>query len=251
MKLNHLLGACALACAMATGTAQAAELEDFSGPATGWTVDRYAPSTFATSGGTLHEGTSVADGANNRPGAYSAAFYNTQGMAKVLEDGTTFMSIDLYLDPTWAGDTNRQAGFWGVGVDGSNAVNTYPIVEYYNGGFRGWDNGTGAWFDMGASSTPFGSWVTLGIALNTTTDMFTYTAGNLSAMTGAYGTKSLDSTILQVYNTTGGRNYEAQWDNLATKTGAVPEPSTWAMMILGFGLIGATLRGRRTVPIAA
>ena len=28
-------------------------------------------------------------------------------------------------------------------------------------------------------------------------------------------------------------------------TGAVPEPATWAMMILGFGLVGGTLRSRR------
>jgi hypothetical protein len=30
-------------------------------------------------------------------------------------------------------------------------------------------------------------------------------------------------------------------------TGTVPEPATWAMMIVGFGLIGATLRRRRSV----
>lgn len=29
--------------------------------------------------------------------------------------------------------------------------------------------------------------------------------------------------------------------------GAVPEPATWAMMLLGFGLIGATLRRGRAV----
>ncbi len=33
-------------------------------------------------------------------------------------------------------------------------------------------------------------------------------------------------------------------DNIATK-GAVPEPASWAMMIAGFGLAGATLRQRR------
>ncbi|PZQ60252.1 MAG: hypothetical protein DI570_14505 [Phenylobacterium zucineum] len=33
--------------------------------------------------------------------------------------------------------------------------------------------------------------------------------------------------------------------------GAVPEPSTWALMIGGFGLAGATLRRRRAAPAAA
>jgi hypothetical protein len=32
---------------------------------------------------------------------------------------------------------------------------------------------------------------------------------------------------------------------------AVPEPATWAMMITGFGLVGATLRRRRSVGVAA
>lgn len=39
-------------------------------------------------------------------------------------------------------------------------------------------------------------------------------------------------------------------DNV-TVTGAVPEPGTWAMMILGFGAAGAAIRRRRTAPAAA
>ena len=33
--------------------------------------------------------------------------------------------------------------------------------------------------------------------------------------------------------------------------GAVPEPATWAMMIAGFGLVGATLRNRRRMAVVA
>ncbi|WP_293385127.1 PEPxxWA-CTERM sorting domain-containing protein [Phenylobacterium sp. SCN 70-31] len=36
-----------------------------------------------------------------------------------------------------------------------------------------------------------------------------------------------------------------------TLTAAVPEPTTWAMMILGFGAAGALLRRRRAAPVAA
>ena len=37
-----------------------------------------------------------------------------------------------------------------------------------------------------------------------------------------------------------------EFDNLAAGVaGAVPEPATWAMMLLGFGALGATLRRRR------
>ena len=31
----------------------------------------------------------------------------------------------------------------------------------------------------------------------------------------------------------------------------VPEPGTWAMLLLGFGFIGVALRSRRPVPVAA
>jgi hypothetical protein len=39
-------------------------------------------------------------------------------------------------------------------------------------------------------------------------------------------------------------------DNLAV-SGAVPEPATWAMMIMGFGLAGAAMRARRSGVLAA
>ena len=40
-------------------------------------------------------------------------------------------------------------------------------------------------------------------------------------------------------------NYAARGD-----TGGVPEAATWAMMLGGFGMIGATLRSRRRVAVA-
>jgi hypothetical protein len=36
----------------------------------------------------------------------------------------------------------------------------------------------------------------------------------------------------------------------AVATGPVPEPKSWAMMILGFGLVGAMVRRRRLAPAA-
>lgn len=36
-------------------------------------------------------------------------------------------------------------------------------------------------------------------------------------------------------------------DNVALQTGAVPEPGTWALMILGFGSVGAMVRRRRMI----
>ena len=38
-----------------------------------------------------------------------------------------------------------------------------------------------------------------------------------------------------------------EFDSIAGRLagGAVPEPSTWAVMILGFGIVGASVRRRR------
>jgi len=55
--------------------------------------------------------------------------------------------------------------------------------------------------------------------------------------------------VNQVLFSTGGAGFE--FDNIAAAISAVPEPETWAMMILGFGLIGLTLRnGRRRQTVA-
>jgi len=36
-----------------------------------------------------------------------------------------------------------------------------------------------------------------------------------------------------------------EYDTIGITTGAVPEPGTWAMLIAGFGLVGAAARRRR------
>ena len=48
--------------------------------------------------------------------------------------------------------------------------------------------------------------------------------------------------VTQVIFSSSGNSFEL--DNIAVAS-AVPEPATWAMMITGFGMLGATLRRRR------
>jgi hypothetical protein len=69
----------------------------------------------------------------------------------------------------------------------------------------------------------------------------TYTASYTATAADAGGaiTIVLDSPAIQ-----GG------WDNV-TLTAAVPEPASWAMLIIGFGLTGAAARRRRSPTVAA
>ncbi len=42
-----------------------------------------------------------------------------------------------------------------------------------------------------------------------------------------------------------GNDYWAAFNDIATSSAGVPEPAVWAMMLMGFGLIGATARSRK------
>lgn len=67
----------------------------------------------------------------------------------------------------------------------------------------------------------------------------------------AFITYSLSFTPLQSgrfqlkFATTSGDNIGPVLDNVLVSQAAVPEPATWAMLILGFGLVGAASRRRR------
>jgi PEP-CTERM motif len=66
-------------------------------------------------------------------------------------------------------------------------------------------------------------------------------------------TSGTPSFITQVYQTSAGGLLE--FDSASSvsfqATGGVPEPATWAMMLVGFGGLGAAMRGRRRVSTSA
>lgn len=66
-----------------------------------------------------------------------------------------------------------------------------------------------------------------------------FTTQSLSFTPGSTGTYNLS------FSAAGGDNVGPLLDNV-TISAAVPEPATWAMMILGFGAAGAVMRRRRT-----
>ncbi|MBB6122478.1 PEPxxWA-CTERM sorting domain-containing protein [Sphingobium subterraneum] len=61
-----------------------------------------------------------------------------------------------------------------------------------------------------------------------------------------YSVEAGDPSIIGAIFRSGGNSFE--FDNLATN--AVPEPTTWAMMLAGFGAMGVALRRRRRVAVS-
>ena len=51
--------------------------------------------------------------------------------------------------------------------------------------------------------------------------------------------------------TAGDDNIGPVIDNVVLDIAAVPEPTTWGMLIAGFGAIGGTLRRRKPLPATA
>jgi len=187
-------------------------------PAAGaWYVDRYAPAGFVSAsfggGNRLKHSINIAD-------TQGDPFYNTQGRAYDIA-GTKAMSIQLYVPTAWGTQGRRMAGFWGVGVDVSNVVSDYPIIEFSSDGgvprFRGWNGaGTGSWVDMGLpTGFAYDQWYTLNIAL--VGNNFIYSVGDLELVIPADPTTvSMKSVILQGYNHAPGLTYDIYWDNLNT-----------------------------------
>ena len=208
-----------------------------------WYTDRYAPagfqSAFFDGDNRLQHSIGAADGANLRPGAYTSAFYNTQGRKFDADTSTTAMSIDLYIDSSWASTGRRMAGFWGTTFDVGDAVAGFPIVEFTSDlstpRFRAWDDGV--WVDMGLpSGFAYDQWYTLNIDLSG--GNFNYSVGDLAASVTAGASAYIGNVILQGHNTAEGVSYDIYWDNFS----AVPTPG--ALALLGLGGLAAARRRR-------
>ena len=171
-----------------------------------------------------------------------------------LADGITFI---VQADP--AGLDAAGGGGGGVGANG--------LANNIGVGFQSWDNNRASIFTNGGiDGGPIHNF-NLGdqddqVDVTVTYDgtNFSFSAVNHSTMdTLISGAQAFDLTSLgpQVYlGFTGGTglSYSVQditsWD-LTTQAGAaVPEPASWAIMLLGFGGLGAVLRRRRAVSAA-
>jgi hypothetical protein len=167
----------------------------------------------------------------------------------------------------------------GVDVRGTDAYggagnSTYAAT--YNGIFPG----DGAGYALSVTSTNvinyFGLYVSASDSSNTLTFLkngATIATYNMGAIRDAIGGTDQDNFFANFYFTQGetydevlfsqpasGHGFESDNHTVGTfafpltgtyVSGAVPEPATWGMMLVGFGAMGATMRRRRAITLAA
>ena len=213
-----------------------------------WQKDRYTPATFANGGAlagradVLDLGLAAADSQASRPGAYSSAFYNTQGRGLQQHlPGYAVVYGSLYVPVAWATSDgpphNRRTDLWGEAspaTGGDNCAgsgcNFFPYIGFSNGSptaptttggtgrFRIWD-GTVGTVDL-ATPVPYDQWSDVCIAFSGT-DLKSYINGALvytqsdmehNDLATLGPTTHFSRVLVQAYNF--GADYTAQWSGL-------------------------------------
>ncbi len=206
-----------------------------------WYTDRYAPAGFQSAlfagGNRLKHSIDASACSPCRGGGFGGAFYDTQG--RKLDISANEMSIDLYVPSAWATTNKRMAGFWGTAFDSSNAVSSYPIIEFTSDGgtprFRAYDVNTGLWNDLGLpTGFVYDAWYTLSIRLAGHT--WIYEVGDKTWSIAEDPTYpfsvTLGNVILQGHNTTAGVTYDIYWDNFSHQTNPLATDNCTAIPVI-------------------
>ena len=161
--------------------------------------------------------------------------------------------LDVVYSPDISG-AGTNLYYWSTNYGGLNGV-AYgaagKTVEIFLKPLAGYQI-TLAGFDLGAYNLNRGSQMTLrggdGSLISSTGSIVVPVSGGLNV---AVGQTRTDGFRIQW----GPDGYDVGIDNISFEVsaipgGAVPEPATWAMMILGFGATGAMMRSRRRTALA-
>jgi PEP-CTERM motif len=156
----------------------------------------------------------------------------------------TFVGATTLTDPTFNRPLAGLTGLSGVGTAVHYKATTFTVAA--SGSYSFLMTGAGAWDTFLILYSP---------SFNPATGLVNALIANDDFPSiGVSGfTTSLLAGTSYVAITTGFGNSDVGEYTLEINqvgAGAVPEPSTWAMIIAGFGIVGAALRRRRTLAIA-
>jgi hypothetical protein len=206
---------------------------------------------------------------------YDAAFTGTLGTVTVNGQGTSTLAFDVSLNSNvffqMTGNGNAHDVFWFDLTPFTGAVTTSISTPNAPGGAPGGDYPTDGQFAVLRNLGGFGQGWSSGYDYGATVSDGS-AGGNLDYYTGhlIFSLTANDGTLLNlasathngstVYGgadlrqcsstnptagtcTTGPVGFTAQ--RTPTQQGGVPEPATWAMMLVGFGFVGAAMRRRK------
>lgn len=248
-------------------------MPDFANVPTGWTTDRYDPTTFANVGAyqgrtpVLGIGITAAGNLANRPAAYQSSFYNTQGRQHAVSGGAnSTLDAGLFIESSWRDATkgNVRSDMWGVLSDSAiptPAVTAYGIVGFTNYGgaarLRVYDADVGGsgWVDL-ATAVNYGQWMDFSIAFTGTSMDYFINGNQVYSDTTVHGGTQFTAVIMQAYNfgdTTVGSpvpnavlaDYTANWSNVPSGTN-VPEPGSLALVALALAGLAAASKRRKS-----
>ena len=264
-------------CIAMTGTAQAVDITpNLALGASGWSTDRYDPSSFANVGNfagrnnVLGIGISKADASSLRPSYFgNNQFYNVQGKIQEITGGAgSTLAADLYIENSWSNSENGnvRTDLWGGTTDGTRSSTNpfghrvnYPTIGFTNygsggGRLRVWDEDVvGGWVDL-STAVDYGSWVGLSITYTGTSIVYTVNGATVYTDTvidnDGRQPKGFSDVYLQAYNFNDatlagafGGDYTVHWTNAMAQP--VPEPETYALMLVGLLGVGAMARRRK------
>lgn len=199
---------------------------------------------------------------------YDAAFTGSLGTVTVNGQGTSTLAFDVSLNSNvffqLTGNGNTRDAFWFDLTPFTGAITSSITTPNAPGGPNGGDYPTGGQFAVVRDLNNFGQGWASGYDYGATVSdssaggdldyysghlTFTMTAndGSLLNLAGSthngstvYGAADLRQCSTPGNCTTGPVGFSLQ------RTPAVPEPSTWAMMLIGFGAVGGAMRRKRS-----
>jgi hypothetical protein len=167
--------------------------------------------------------------------AITAGFTFTQDVGAYVRSGALGLDSGVTAPPP--GDVTNYETVLGGGLATLTTTNILKNFSFYLGSPDTFNSIT--FYGLGGYQETLSGAAILGAAVNADGDQ---SVGR--RVSYDFGSER----VVRIEFASGGNSFE--FDSLAGKFEAVPEPSTWAMLIMGFGAIGAMIRRRRAPPAA-